>query len=95
MRIDFVSAFTTIEIAAIRLRKPNGATVFEAESAEAFDQIRVAGDATRLPHARSLRIQVTGLDPQLYLPHLARTGAVPEPVTVELKLRVSASERSG
>ncbi len=95
VRIDFVSAFTTIEIAAIRLRKPNGATLFEAESAEAFDQIRVAGDATRLPHARSLRIQVTGLDPQLYLPHLARTGEVHEPVTVELKLRVSASERSG
>jgi hypothetical protein len=67
LRIDFVSALTTIEIASIRLTKGN-TTCFAAEPETGFEMIRIAGDVERLPDAELLRLRVTGLDPQLYLP---------------------------
>jgi hypothetical protein len=66
LRIDFVSALTTIEIASIRLTKAD-ANCFTADEHSGFDTIRVGGDAERFP-SHTLRLRVTGIDPQLYLP---------------------------
>jgi hypothetical protein len=67
LRIDFVSALTTIEIASIRLTKGT-TTCFAAEDETGFRMIRIAGDVEKLPDAKLLRLRVTGIDPQLYLP---------------------------
>jgi hypothetical protein len=85
LRIDFVSALTTIEIASIRLTQ-GSATCFAADEATGFDTIRIAGDAERMPgHALCLR--VTGIDPQLYLPAVA-VSADETPLILQLRLRV-------
>ena len=78
LRIDFVSALTTIEIESIRV----------ADTPVSLDSIAVRGDAERLPHDRLLRLKITGIDPQLYLPAIETTAA--EPVVLEMRLRVSA-----
>jgi len=85
LRIDFVSALTTIEIASIRLTKGDD-TCFAADAASGFDMLRVAGDAERLP-GPALRLRVTGIDPQLYLPaiHLPADQA---PTVLQTRLRV-------
>ncbi len=67
LRIDFVSALTTIEIASIRLTKED-TICFTAEDDTGFEMIRIAGDVELLPDPKLLRLRVTGLDPQLYLP---------------------------
>lgn len=87
LRIDFLSALTCIDIA--RLHVYAGSEVlFSAETGTHFNRVRVAGDAQRLPHAWFLRLQITGVDPQLYLPPL-----VPDnpdaPVRLEMYLRVT------
>jgi hypothetical protein len=89
LRIDFLSAFTTIEVAAIRVRA-NGSNLFTAEVADEFGKISVAGDAQRLPHPDHLRLKVTGPDPQLYLPSLARVSDAR--LRVELRLHVCAEQ---
>lgn len=89
VRIDFVSAFTTIDIETIQLERPDGSAVFEASTPEAFDVVQIAGDARRLPHPSGLRIEVTGIDPQLYLPQLLSDSQAPESVSVRLRLRVN------
>lgn len=87
LRIDFLSALTTIELSMIRVWA-NGDVIFAAETSTDFDRIRVAGDAQHLPHPQYLRLQITGVDPQLYLPPIA---AVSESALLraELRLRVS------
>jgi hypothetical protein len=84
LRIDFVSALTTIEIASIRLTK-EGAACFTADQNTGFETIRVGGDAERIA-GHALRICVTGIDPQLYLPAIATPGN--QPLFVNLRLRV-------
>ncbi|MFN2622330.1 MAG: class I SAM-dependent methyltransferase [Chthoniobacterales bacterium] len=78
LRIDFVSALTTIEISSIRLSN--------ASSQPDFDSIEVRGDAERLPDESLLRLRITGIDPQLHLP------AIETPADallfVEMRLRV-------
>ncbi len=93
VRIDFVSAFTTIDVEAIRLCN-GGSVLFKADSPQAFDHVQVAGDATRMRHPRHLRIEVTGIDPQLYLPQL-KAGSSDELVSVYLRLRVTPAARAG
>jgi methyltransferase family protein len=66
LRIDFVSALTTIEIASIRLTKRD-TIYFTVDEDNGFDTIRIAGDSERVP-GHVLRLRVTGIDPQLYLP---------------------------
>jgi hypothetical protein len=85
LRIDFVSALTTIEIASIRLMKQD-AICFAADGDTGFDTIRVAGDAEQLP-GHALRLRVTGLDPQLYLPNVDPP-ANTAPLILQLRLRV-------
>lgn len=88
LRIDFVSALTTIDIASIRLRKA-GSIYFSAPEETGFDSVRVSGDAERLAHPTVLRLKITGIDPQLYLPVVALPSS-PEPVELELRLQVLA-----
>ena len=89
LRIDFLSAFTWIDIAALDLTGARN-NYFAARETREFDLITVAGDAERLPHPSFLRIKVTGADPQLYLPPIAvRQDAE---LSLNLRLRVSPSE---
>jgi hypothetical protein len=80
LRIDFVSALTTIEIASIRV----------AGESVALDSIALRGDGEKLPGESLLRFEVTGIDPQLYLPAIERP-ADTEQLVVEMRLRVISS----
>ncbi|MGI9087792.1 MAG: class I SAM-dependent methyltransferase [Chthoniobacterales bacterium] len=88
LRIDFLSAFTTIEIASLRVTS-DSADLFAAADAAGFAQIRVAGDGERIPDSYHLRVRITGIDPQLYLPALSAP-EVNTSLRVEMRLRVSA-----
>ena len=87
LRIDFVSALTTIEIASIRLTK--GTVLYSAASKQDFESIDVRGDAERLPDGNVLRFKITGIDPQLYLPSIS----LPEtaPLILQMRLQVLPS----
>ena len=86
LRIDFVSALTTIEISSIRLVEGE-AEFFSAAKKSDFDSIAIGGDAERLPDAELLRFRITGIDPQLYLPAI-ELPAGEAPLTLQLRLRV-------
>jgi hypothetical protein len=88
LRIDFVSALTTIDIASIRLARA-GSAYFSAPEETGFDSIGVSGDGERLAHPTALRLKVTGIDPQLYLPAVALPPS-DAPLVLELRLQVSA-----
>ena len=85
LRIDFVSALTTIEIASIHLGAGRE-TYFRAEEPSQFDSIAVRGDAERLPDEKVLRLKITGIDPQLYLPRVETAGA--GRLFLEMRMRV-------
>jgi hypothetical protein len=86
LRIDFVSALTTIEIAGIAVT--TGETnYFRADNPATFDLIGVRGDAERLSDEKILRLKITGIDPQLYLPAIAPTGT-DAPLVLQMRLRV-------
>jgi Methyltransferase domain len=86
LRIDFISALTTIKIASIQL-SDGRKTYFAAGNPSQFDSIAVRGDADRLPDDQLLRLKITGIDPQLYLPRVetARHGGL----FLEMRLRVT------
>jgi hypothetical protein len=86
LRIDFVSALTTIEIGSIRLTK-GPVTCFAAPDAVGLEAIRTGGDAERLPGSTPLRFRVTGVDPQLYLPAVDLPPGN-DPLFLEMRLRV-------
>ena len=69
LRVDFVSALFTIEVASIQVTK-GGITCFSATDKAGFDLITLAGDAERLPHPAALSLKITGIDPQLFLPSI-------------------------
>jgi hypothetical protein len=89
LRVDFVSALTTIEIASIRLTKGLVAC-FAAQNAMEFATIKAAGDVERLSDAKGLRLRVTGVDPQLYLPAVDLPSGN-GPMLLEMRLRVLSS----
>lgn len=88
LRVDFLSAFTVIDIAALRLTNETR-NAFQANEPSGFDVIKLAGDAERCAHARYLRLRITGPDPQLHLPAVAPS-ETDTPWRLALKLRVSA-----
>ena len=88
IRIDFVSALTTIEIAMLRLAGRSG-DYYCATSKSDFDPIDIRGDAERLAHDSFLRLNITGIDPQLYLPAIETPAD--EALLVEMRLRVISS----
>jgi hypothetical protein len=85
LRIDFVSALTTIEIASIQVTKGDAAC-FTADENIGFDMVRVGGDAERTA-GQTLLIRVTGIDPQLYLPAIDLP-ADEAPAVLQIRLRV-------
>jgi hypothetical protein len=89
LRVDFVSALTTIELASIRLTKGLVAC-FAAQNAMEFATIKAAGDVERLSDAKGLRLRVTGVDPQLYLPAVDLPSGN-GPMLLEMRLRVLSS----
>ncbi len=88
LRIDFVSAFTTIDLTSIAVSSSSGEH-YRAEASRAFDLICVGGDGKREPPGECLRLKITGPDPQLYLPILNIPETV-EQLVVRLRLRVSS-----
>lgn len=90
LRIDFVSPFTLVDLAEIRVQI-NGKTKYVADTPDAFAQVKIAGDGVRFPHPEFLRIRISGVDPQLYLPALPQPGRTAS-ATIHLRLRVSAQQ---
>jgi Methyltransferase domain len=88
LRIDFVSALTIIEITSIHLTKA-GSTCFSASDKAGFDSIALKGDLERLAHPTLLRLKITGIDPQLWLPVVPLPSGE-EPLMLLMRLRVSA-----
>lgn len=86
LRIDFVSALTTIEVASIAV-SAGDTNYFSAADPFAFDSIAVRADAERLPEEKLLRLKITGVDPQLYLPPIERPTSDP-PLVLKMRLRV-------
>lgn len=86
LRIDFVSAFTLIDIARIDLSNTRQ-QLFFADDPASFARVKVAGDATRISHPKNLRLRVTGPDPQLYLPDFPANSSENQ-LRLELRLRV-------
>jgi hypothetical protein len=77
LRIDFVSALTIIEIESIRV----------ASNPVSLDSITIRGDAEELPDPKLLRFQISGVDPQLYLPAIETPGNETG-FAIQLRLRV-------
>ena len=90
LRIDFVSPLTIIEIASVQLRSGEK-ILFQANNTAGFEKIALGGDVERLPHPDSLRLKITGIDPQLYLPAIS-DGAERERFVLKMRLRVLAQE---
>jgi hypothetical protein len=87
LRLDFVSTFHLIDIATLVVRA-NEAILFRAEGPADFAELTIGGDGAVVPNEQFFRLQVTGPDPQIYLPAL---DSPPEDnLSVELKVRVSA-----
>lgn len=84
LRIDFVSPLTTIQIKSLQV-KARGEEIFGARSADDFARIRIAGDCRREKDDELLRLQITGIDPQLYLPELREARGA---IELRLQLRV-------
>lgn len=93
LRIDFLSAFTSIEVASIRVTTA-ATTAFVAEHIGDFDTITVAGDAVRQPHASHLALKITGVDPQLYIPALQLDDGSAGAVSIRLRVSAAPAARS-
>jgi hypothetical protein len=89
LRIDFVSALTTIEIATIQLTRGSD-TCFAAEDGKGFETITTGGDVERLPDSNGLHLRVTGIDPQLYLPPIDHPPGDAR-LSLQMRLRVLPS----
>jgi hypothetical protein len=89
LRVDFVSAFTTIDIAKMALTANDGRVLSQTKSGGVLGDVTVRGDAERIEHHEYLRLKITGIDPQLYLP-LARDIPAELPLSLRIRLRVKA-----
>lgn len=92
LRIDFMRTLPLVEIASLRVTAGDSEYFSAATSAE-FVQVRVAGDAERLPSPDQLLLRITGLDPQLFLPTLEIPPGAAS-LQVHLRLRVRAAPGS-
>lgn len=93
LRLDFVSTLTTIEVDELEV-SAGTQTLFRAVEPVDFDRLQIAGDCVRESSKRGLRLRITGIDPQLYLPPLGYDPATIE-LRVRLKLRVTAPQSTG
>ena len=93
LRLDFFSALTLVDVSALRV-EGDGQTLFSAETPEEFDRVAIGGDAERRPHASHLQLQITGVDPQIYLPEIRATTS--DRLTLSIRLKISgAGEMAG
>ena len=90
LRLDFVSAFNTLEVAEITISAASGETLLALRSPADFERLRIAGDAERISHPEQLWIKVTGVDPQVYFPQL--NAPQDEELSFAISLRVSPPE---
>ncbi len=88
LRIDFVTALPFIDIARLELWSGDQLR-FAATDAASFSKVVIRGDARRLPHDEYLRLEITGQDPQLYLPALPADEHATGHYRLQLRLRVS------
>ena len=86
LRIDFASALNTIDVASINLTRAES-ICFSAPEKTGFDSIALSGDVERLAHPTALRLKVTGVDPQLYLPVIPLSVS-DEPLVLQIRLQV-------
>jgi hypothetical protein len=86
LRIDFMRSLELIDIAEVRVTVAKR-ELFAARSNEDFNEFVVGGDAERVPYANGLRLRITGIDPQLYLPALELDPGEGK-LNVEMRLRV-------
>jgi hypothetical protein len=84
LRVDFYSALTKIEIAEIAVEN-SGAEVLRLTTAADFEKVSLGGDCVRCSLAPFV-LQITGVDPQLYLPEFAPVSGCE--LLVRLRLRV-------
>jgi|GEM_PF-985073 len=87
LRIDFVSPLTIIEVSSIVLTKA-GIDYLSIADKAGFDSIILKGDAERLPDPTVLRLKITGIDPQLFLP-VVDLPSGEEPLVLQMRLHVS------
>lgn len=88
LRIDFVSSLNVIDIARIGVAQSDEKCFVAADPTD-FDKIDIRGDVECLRHSKFLRLKISGVDPQLYLPPIA-CHTPDKPVTIDLRLRVHA-----
>lgn len=92
LRVDFIASPITIEIAELSLVSKTQ-THFRAATMTDFDRIVLAGDVQRLPSSATLRLKITGLDPQLYLPPLSSVDGG-ERLTFKILMRIEPQTSS-
>ena len=61
---------------------------FSARDKAGFERIAVRSDAERFGETEALRLRITGVDPQLFLPPVDLT-PTDEPLLLAMQLRVS------
>ncbi len=86
LRIDFFSALTIVEIAEISVGTAHGIYSYRATTKAECEAISLGGDCVRLS-AQPFRVQITGVDPQLYLPRFS-PALDGNGLVVSLRLRV-------
>lgn len=91
LRIDFFSALTKIEIAEIVVESGAGLVHRRVARRVDFEGISLGGDCVRIS-LEPFTVQVTGIDPQLYLPSFSPPVAG-EGMMVQMRLRVLQGER--
>ncbi|MBN2243016.1 MAG: glycosyltransferase [Acidobacteria bacterium] len=70
IRFDPLDRIAVMNIAKIVLTTAEGKTLWKARTSKEFNELRVEGDAVRIPDAKILKLLSTGPDPILYLPKL-------------------------
>jgi hypothetical protein len=86
LRIDFFSALARIEIAAIFVESGTGVLQRRVAQRADFEAISLGGDCVRIS-LEPFVVQVTGIDPQLYLPAFSPP-IDGDGITVRMRLRV-------
>src|SRR5216684_1331152 len=93
LRIDFISLLGIVEFAAFCL-KSSAQVYFQATDRQGFDAITCAGDSECVPDWSCMRVRITGIDPQLYLPPIPLTTSK-ENFVLEMRLRILTETAMG
>jgi SAM-dependent methyltransferase len=86
LRIDFMGTCELVDVSEVRVMTPRR-DYFHAATSHDLNRIVVAGDAQRLSHPDFLRLQISGIDPQLLLPVL-EIPSDERPLQIHLRVRI-------